>query len=63
MVRHHRRVPHLLALPQQFDSGKALLDEIHCTAGHVQWLREKVQGDELVWAVPSTRTASAHTVS
>ncbi|MDI3195680.1 hypothetical protein QK290_14965 [Pseudarthrobacter sp. AL07] len=25
------------------DAGKALLDEIHWTAGHVAWLRDKVQ--------------------
>jgi hypothetical protein len=41
-----------LGLPVDVDPGKALLDEIHWTAGHVQWLREKVQeleADELVW--------------
>ena len=32
-----------LGLPVDIDPGKALLDEIHWTAGHVQWLREKVQ--------------------
>jgi hypothetical protein len=41
-----------LGLPIDIDPGKALLDEIHWTAGHVQWLRDKVQeleGDALVW--------------
>jgi hypothetical protein len=41
-----------LGLPIDVDPGKALLDEIHWTAGHVAWLRSKVQeleGDELVW--------------
>ncbi|HEY9356503.1 MAG TPA: hypothetical protein VIQ52_09390 [Arthrobacter sp.] len=41
-----------LGLPVDVDPGKALLDEIHWTAGHVAWLREKVQeleADELVW--------------
>lgn len=41
-----------LGLPVDVDPGKALLDEIHWTAGHVQWLREKVQelqDEELVW--------------
>lgn len=41
-----------LGLPVDIDPGKALLDEIHWTAGHVQWLRGKVrdlEDDELVW--------------
>jgi len=41
-----------LGLPIDVDPGKALLDEIHWTAGHVAWLREKVQEletDQLVW--------------
>jgi hypothetical protein len=41
-----------LGLPVDVDPGKALLDEIHWTAGHVAWLREKVQeleAEELVW--------------
>lgn len=41
-----------LGLPNDIDRGKALLDEIHWTAGHVAWLREKVhelEDDELVW--------------
>lgn len=39
------------------DPGKALLDEIHWTAGHVAWLRHKVQeleADELVWGRSQT---------
>ena len=32
-----------LGLPIDVDPGKALLDEIHWTAGHVAWLRDKVQ--------------------
>jgi hypothetical protein len=46
-----------LGLPIDIDPGKALLDEIHWTAGHVAWLREKVQdleGDELVWGRTQT---------
>ncbi|WP_285240077.1 hypothetical protein [Pseudarthrobacter sp. MEB009] len=41
-----------LGLPKDIDPGKALLDEIHWTAGHVAWLREKVQeleNEQLVW--------------
>ena len=41
-----------LGLPVDIDPGKALLDEIHWTAGHVAWLREKVQeleSEDLVW--------------
>lgn len=41
-----------LGLPIDIDPGKALLDEIHWTAGHVAWLRDKVQeleDEELVW--------------
>lgn len=41
-----------LGLPIDVDPGKALLDEIHWTAGHVAWLREKVQeleSEDLVW--------------
>ncbi|QDG63224.1 hypothetical protein [Pseudarthrobacter sp. NIBRBAC000502771] len=41
-----------LGLPVDVDPGKALLDEIHWTAGHVAWLREKVQelqSEDLVW--------------
>ena len=37
-----------LGLPVDIDPGKALLDEIHWTAGHVQWLRQKVQELETV---------------
>ncbi|MDJ0321845.1 HGGxSTG domain-containing protein [Pseudarthrobacter sp. PS3-L1] len=43
-----------LGLPQDIDPGKALLNEIHHTAGHVAWLRDKVQelkADDLVWGV------------
>lgn len=37
-----------LGLPIDIDPGKALLDEIHWTAGHVAWLRDKVQELETV---------------
>lgn len=40
-----------LGLPLDINRGKALLDEIRWTAGHVAWLRDKVQeieADELV---------------
>lgn len=46
-----------LGLPVDIDPGKALLDEIHWTAGHVEWLREKVQelqDEELVWGRTQT---------
>lgn len=46
-----------LGLPVDIDPGKALLDEIAVTYGHVQWLRGKVQDltpDELVWGVTQT---------
>jgi hypothetical protein len=46
-----------LGLPVDVDPGKALLDEIHWTAGHVAWLREKVQELEdadLVWGKSQT---------
>ncbi|GLU58590.1 hypothetical protein [Paenarthrobacter ureafaciens] len=48
-----------LGLPFDIDPGKALLDEIHWTAGHVAWLREKVQelqDEELVWGKTQTDT-------
>ena len=41
-----------LGLPIDIDPGKALLDEIHWTAGHVAWLRDEVQeleDNDLVW--------------
>lgn len=46
-----------LGLPIDVDPGKALLDEIHWTAGHVAWLRAKVQeleDDALVWGRSQT---------
>jgi len=46
-----------LGLPIDIDPGKALLDEIHWTAGHVAWLRDKVQelkDDDLVWGRTQT---------
>lgn len=46
-----------LGLPVDIDPGKALLDEIAVTYGHVQWLRGKVQelsADELVWGRTQT---------
>lgn len=46
-----------LGLPVDIDPGKALLDEIHWTAGHVAWLREKVQElepEQLVWGITQT---------
>ena len=48
-----------LGLPIDVDPGKALLDEIHWTAGHVAWLRDKVQelkDDDLVWGRTQTDT-------
>jgi hypothetical protein len=41
-----------LGLPVDIDPAKALLDEIHWCAGHVAWLRGKVQevtDQDLVW--------------
>lgn len=46
-----------LGLPVDVDPAKALLDEIHWTAGHVAWLRGKVQELEdadLVWGRTQT---------
>lgn len=46
-----------LGLPIDVDPGKALLDEIHWTAGHVAWLRDKVQeqeAEQLVWGRTQT---------
>lgn len=46
-----------LGLPVDVDPGKALLDEIHWTAGHVAWLRDKVQeqeAEQLVWGRTQT---------
>lgn len=48
-----------LGLPIDVDPGKALLDEIHWTAGHVAWLRDKVQeleAADLVWGRTQTDT-------
>lgn len=42
------RAVRTLGLPIDIDPGKALLDEIHWTAGHVAWLRDKVQELETV---------------
>lgn len=47
-------------LPRNVDPGQALLEEIQRTAGHVQWLGEKVRElkpEELVWG-RSKRTLS-----
>lgn len=49
---HMVKAVRTLGLPVDIDPGKALLDEIHWTAGHVAWLREKVQelqSEDLVW--------------
>lgn len=46
-----------LGLPKDIDPAKALLDEIHWTAGHVEWLRAKVQeieDNDLVWGIVQT---------
>lgn len=51
------RAVRTLGLPIDIDPGKALLDEIHWTAGHVAWLREKVQeleANDLVWGRTQT---------
>jgi hypothetical protein len=51
------RAVRTLGLPIDIDPGKALLDEIHWTAGHVAWLRGKVQELEdrdLVWGQTQT---------
>lgn len=50
-----------LACQSTLTPARVLLDEIHWMAGHVAWLREKVQeleADELIWARSSTKTAS-----
>lgn len=49
-----------LGLPIDVDPGKALLDEIHWTAGHVAWLRDKVQ--ELTTVQTLTRGTEDRTV-
>lgn len=46
-----------LGLPIDIDPAKALLDEIHWCAGHVAWLRSKVQDiadKDLVWGRTQT---------
>lgn len=51
------RAVRTLGLPIDIDPGKALLDEIHWTAGHVAWLRDKVQeieAEQLVWGKTQT---------
>ena len=49
-----------LGLPIDVDPGKALLDEIHWTAGHVAWLRDKVQ--ELTTVQTLTRGTEDRTI-
>jgi len=49
-------------LPRDIDPTDALLEEVHCTAGHVAWLREQVQALEpevLVWGVTEQVEKSA----
>lgn len=49
-------------LPRDIDPTDALLEEVHCTAGHVAWLREQVQSlapDALVWGVTEEVVKSA----
>jgi len=46
-----------LGLPVDIDPAKALLDEIHWCAGHVAWLRSKVQevaDADLIWGKTQT---------
>ncbi|WP_445154140.1 hypothetical protein ACTWLI_12495 [Arthrobacter sp. Hor0625] len=46
-----------VGLPIDVDPGRALLAEIHRTAGHVAWLRDKVQkqeAEQLVWGKTQT---------
>lgn len=41
-------------LPRDIDPSEALLDEVRWTAGHVSWLRDRIQEleqDALVWGV------------
>lgn len=41
-------------LPREVDPAQALLEEVHRTAGHVEWLRQVVAGleqGELVWGL------------
>jgi hypothetical protein len=40
--------------PREVDPAQALLEEVHRTAGHVEWLRQVVAGlerDDLVWGL------------
>lgn len=51
------RAVRTLGLPIDIDPAKALLDEIHWSAGHVAWLRGKVQeisDSDLVWGRTQT---------
>lgn len=48
-----------LGLPVDVDPAQALLDEVHWTAGHVAWLRAKVQDlhdDDLAWGMTKSKT-------
>lgn len=56
-AKEMERAVQTLGLPIDIDPAKALLDEIHWSAGHVAWLRSKVQeiqDAELVWGRTQT---------
>lgn len=56
-AREMERAMVTLGLPVDIDPAKALLDEIHWSAGHVAWLRSKVQdmqAADLVWGRTQT---------
>jgi hypothetical protein len=51
VVRRKNGMPNM-GDPIEIDPGVALLQEIHRTAGHVQWLAEKIRSlseDDMVW--------------
>jgi hypothetical protein len=51
-MKYRGKATMFLGEPRDIDPGVALLEEIHRSAGHVQWLEEKVRGleeSELVW--------------
>lgn len=57
-----RRAVVTYGLPRDIDPADALLEEVHCTAGHVAWLREQVQAldpEALVWGVTEQVEKSA----
>lgn len=61
-VQQARQAVVTYGLPRDIEPGKALLEEIARTAGHVDWLAERVrelETDELVWGLTKAEGVDA----